>query len=37
LYRDRPGDLSEESMATAQMLADAAAAYLINAISDEPA
>jgi diguanylate cyclase (GGDEF)-like protein len=31
LYRDSPGDLSEESMATAQTLADVAAAYLINA------
>jgi diguanylate cyclase (GGDEF)-like protein len=31
LYRDRPGDLSEESMAMAQTLADVAAAYLINA------
>lgn len=37
LYRDRPGELSEESMATAQTLADVAAAYLINAISDQPA
>jgi GAF domain-containing protein len=37
LYRDSPGGLSEESMATAQMLADVAAGYLINAISDEPA
>jgi len=37
LYRDCPGDLSAESMATAQTLADAAAAYLINAIGDEPA
>jgi GAF domain-containing protein len=36
LYRDSPGDLSEESMAIAQTLADAAAAYLINAISDDP-
>jgi diguanylate cyclase (GGDEF)-like protein len=33
LYRDRPGDLSQESMATAQTLADVAAAYLINARS----
>ncbi|MFZ0385034.1 MAG: GGDEF domain-containing protein [Solirubrobacteraceae bacterium] len=31
LYRDSPGELSEESMATAQTLADVAAAYLINA------
>jgi len=31
LYRDTPGDLSEESMAMAQTLADVAAAYLINA------
>jgi diguanylate cyclase (GGDEF)-like protein len=31
LYRDRPGDLSKESMAMAQTLADVAAAYLINA------
>jgi GAF domain-containing protein len=37
LYRDSPGDLSEESMATAQTLADVAAAYLINAIGAEPA
>jgi len=31
LYRDTPGDLSEESMLIAQTLADVAAAYLINA------
>ena len=31
LYRDSPGDLSQKSMATAQTLADVAAAYLINA------
>jgi diguanylate cyclase (GGDEF)-like protein len=31
LYRDSPGELSEESMSTAQTLADVAAAYLINA------
>ena len=31
LYRDRPGDLSQASMAIAQTLADVAAAYLINA------
>jgi diguanylate cyclase (GGDEF)-like protein len=31
LYRDSPGDLSDESMAMAQTLADVAAAYLINA------
>ena len=31
LYRDRPGDLSQASLATAQTLADVAAAYLINA------
>ena len=37
LYRDTPGDLPPESMATAQTLADVAAAYLIDAISDEPA
>jgi GAF domain-containing protein len=37
LYRDSPGDLPPESMATAQTLADVAAAYLVNAISDKPA
>jgi diguanylate cyclase (GGDEF)-like protein len=31
LYRDTPGDLNSESMATAQTLADVAAAYLLNA------
>jgi diguanylate cyclase (GGDEF)-like protein len=31
LYRDTPGPLSQESMASAQTLADVAAAYLINA------
>jgi diguanylate cyclase (GGDEF)-like protein len=31
LYRDRPGDLSQASLAIAQTLADVAAAYLINA------
>jgi diguanylate cyclase (GGDEF)-like protein len=31
LYRDTTGDFSAESMATAQTLADVAAAYLINA------
>ena len=36
LYCDRPGDLPPESMATAQTLADVAAAYLMHAISDEP-
>jgi diguanylate cyclase (GGDEF)-like protein len=31
LYRDRPGDLSDDSRVIAQTLADVAAAYLINA------
>jgi diguanylate cyclase (GGDEF)-like protein len=31
LYRDRPGELSEEAITTAETLASVAAAYLINA------
>jgi GAF domain-containing protein len=37
LYRDSPGHLSEELMATAQTFADVAAAYLIKVIGDQPA
>jgi len=37
LYRDRPGPLSPQDMATAQTLADVVAAYLINARNREQA
>jgi diguanylate cyclase (GGDEF)-like protein len=37
LYREHPGDLDEQAMASAQTLADVAAAYLLNARSRDAA
>jgi diguanylate cyclase (GGDEF)-like protein len=37
LYRDTPGDLTDHDLMTAQILADVAAGYLVNALSRQDA